>query len=306
MKRLPIWLVAALAAVALGASQVVARPSERNGQIAFDRNSGESLHIIDPDGTDEAKLFDFACCPKWSPDGTRLVVPALTDDGRFTSATLNADGSGLFVLPLDEPGLNADGGVWSPDGRWLAVTAWDDSNSTRNGMYLRRSSGAGRLMLVTRNPYGGRDQYGDFSPDGSAIVFIRHDPARDDAGALFVVNTDGSHLRRITPWGMAGCCIAGWSPDGRWILFDVGGKLYLVQPNGTGLKEIKLHPGGRYDAFEAGWSPDGRRIVFSMYVFRLGQDDIYTADPDGSRLVQVTNTPDHEGQSDWGTHPVVR
>jgi hypothetical protein len=40
-----------------------------------------------------------------------------------------------------------------------------------------------------------------------------------------------------------------------------------------------------------------------MYVVRLGQDDIYTADPDGRHLVQVTNTPEHEGQVDWGTSP---
>jgi Tol biopolymer transport system component len=171
-------------------------------------------------------------------------------------------------------------------------------------MYLRESSGAGRLVLVSRNPYGGRDQYGDFSPDGSALVFMRGDPARD-AAALFVVNTDGSGLRRITPWWLTGCCIVGWSPNGRWILFDMDGKLYLIHPDGTGLKQVRLHPGGRYFAFEPGFSPDGQRIVFSMYVYRLGQDDIYTANLDGSDLFQVTNTPEHEGQADWGTHPTV-
>jgi hypothetical protein len=40
-----------------------------------------------------------------------------------------------------------------------------------------------------------------------------------------------------------------------------------------------------------------------MYVGRNGQDDIFTADPDGTDLIQVTDTPGHEGQVDWGTAP---
>jgi Tol biopolymer transport system component len=292
----------ALVVVLALASTVSAKPFGGNGQIAFDRNSGESLHVINTDGSGETRLFDHsACCPKWSPDGTRIVTPALTEDGRFTSATFNPDGSGLVLLPNPEPGLNADGGVWSPDGAWLAVGGWDDNDPTRNGLYLRRSSGEGPLRRLT-DASGGRDQHGDFSPDGSRIVFLRTTAAHKGAGALFVVNTDGSNVVQITPWGMAGCCTASWSPDGQWILFDARGKLYVVHPEGTGLRQVRLNPGGRYFAFEPAWAPDGKRMVFSMYVFALGQDDIYTADRDGSDLFQVTNTPEHEGQADWGVH----
>ena len=50
---------------------------------------------------------------------------------------------------------------------------------------------------------------------------------------------------------------------------------------------IHLHTGTtQYFAFEPDWSPDGTRIVFCMYIH--GQEDIYTANADGSNLVQVT------------------
>jgi TolB protein len=190
--------------------------------------------------------------------------------------------------------------VFSPDGQWLAVRGWDDTDASRSGIYLRRASDGGGLTLVTRNPTGDPDQHGDFSPDGREVVFIRYDGQRRQGRAVFAAGVDGRNLRQLTPWGMAGCCTTSWSPDGDWILFDARGKLYVVHPDGSGLRQVVVHPGSRYSAFEPAWSPDGRRIVFSMYVSALGQDDIYTAKPDGSDLVQVTDTPQHEGQADWG------
>jgi Tol biopolymer transport system component len=37
-----------------------------------------------------------------------------------------------------------------------------------------------------------------------------------------------------------------------------------------------------------------------------GQEDIYTANADGSNLVQVTNTPAFENGPDWGRSPVAQ
>jgi TolB protein len=121
--------------------------------------------------------------------------------------------------------------------------------------------------------------------------------------ALFVINVDGSGLRRITPWGFSDDD-GGWSPDGTKILFGTRSALYVVHPDGSHLTKIRLATGGHANAFDAGWSPDGTKIVFSLGV-GSGPSDIYTANTDGTDLQQVTNDSSREEKADWGPHPSI-
>ena len=88
---------------------------------------------------------------------------------------------------------------WSPDGKRLACGGFGEPDSSRNGIYTIRSSDGGGLTRMTSNP-GGEDMPGDYSPDGKRLVFARFDQNGDPVG-LYVVKTDGSHLRPITPSG---------------------------------------------------------------------------------------------------------
>lgn len=298
-----------------GAQAVSFRP---NGQIVFDRvnSDGESIITSNPDGSGEHTLSVGGCCGEWSPDGRRLTMAGAAGwpapDGRVGTAIAKPDGSDYHVLPIPVAGLNLGCFPWSPRGTRLACSGWDDNNPARNGVYSVRSADGGGLLRLTRNPYGAIDEPGDYSPDGSRIVFVRENPTVADGPkkALFVMNVNGSHVRQITQWGQAGCCTASWSPDGRWILFDapapakIGHALFVVRPNGSGLHQLRLDTGDSwYDAYEPAWSPDGKYLVFSMYLPSHGQDDIFIARANGGELYQVTNTPDHEGQPDWGPRP---
>ena len=269
-----------------------------NGQIAFIQE--EDVSIANPDGSNARQLVANSCCPHWSPDGSRIAVAASTDLGTITAATLNPDGSGYVRLPIDDPTLNVALGAWSPDGARLASEGWDDADATRNGLYTRRASDGGGLFRVTSNPFGGgHDIPGDYSPDGSRIVFLRENNLRKSGNsAVFVVNIDGSGLRQLTPWGTGGT--PSWSPDGQWILFDGRGLLFVVHPDGSAQSQIHVQAKGPYYAYGPSWSPDGRRIVFGMYLRFNGQNDIFTVAADGTDLVQVTNTPEHEAGPDWG------
>ena len=300
-----------------------------NGQIAFTRLvdpvTGEThIFIANPDGTEEHELPLplVGANAFWSPDGSKLVATFFTNAG-LGPATFNPDGSGFTVL--DVPELPQDRDItcqaWSRDGTLLLCGVISVADPALNGIYNIRASDGGGLTRLTVNPFpptgnfGGGDLPGDYSPDGTQFVFVRAKPGagpvpdRNQSGALFVENADGTGLRQITPYGLAnshGDGFAHWSPDGKEIVFaSAQGLLFVVHPDGTGVRKIPFDTGGSFSfALAPNWSPDGASIVFNLFLQKKGQFDIYTVRSDGSQLVQVTNTPNFEDVPDWGTHPL--
>ena len=277
-----------------------------NGRISYvvDSKGCDDCHVftVMPDGSARVRLTDHAAGgPEWSPDGTRLIFPAIAEDGRVTTATLAADGTGFAVFEIPDPTLNVACWSWSPDGMRLACESWDDTHPDRAGIYTVSSTDGQDLERLTTNPFGGGDFPGEFSPDGTSYVFPRENPQRRHGYvALFIVDADGSGVRRLTPWRM-NAQGASWSPDGERILFGAGGTLFTVRPDGTEITAIEMHTGaGFVYPFDPSWAPDGTRLVFSMYRRRTDQVDIFTVAADGSDLRQITDTRREDGFADWG------
>src|SRR5262249_56902900 len=67
-------------------------------------------------------------------------------------------------------------------------------------------AGKGRRDL-TLNLFSNVD--GSWSPDGGRIAFLRYDWTRSPGTGMFVMNADGSRLRRVAAGGNP-----VWSPDG--------------------------------------------------------------------------------------------
>jgi hypothetical protein len=329
--RLLVALVLAALATATASPPAGAKAAGPNGQIAFSRPdpaTGEPrVFIANPDGTHEHQLLlplpgDG---PVWAPTGGELLVGVFRPEASARPATVNADGSGFRVLEVPQLPSDMDMGcrAWSPDAtRLLCQAIRFGGDPSLNGIYTIRAADGGGLRRLTVNPYpprgdfGGGDVPGDFSPDGSRFVFMRAKPGagpvpdRNQTGALFVENIDGTGLRQLTPYGLANSHdngLAHWSPDGRRILFaSAHGSLFTVRPDGAGLRAIPLKTGGGFSyASTPGWSPDGTRIVFFLFLRTTGQEDIYTARADGTQVAKVTNTPDVEDLADWGSFPLA-
>jgi Tol biopolymer transport system component len=297
----------------------------KNGQVVFTQyDSAGSPHVMiaNPDGTQEHELIlpipsDFS---SWSPDGSKILVNSFPPDGIPQPAIVNPDGSDFTLLSVG--GLPPDAGVicsvWSRDALQLLCQVGANDPSL-NGIYIIRSSDGGGLTRLTVNPFppignfGGGDVPCDYSPDGSQFVFMRAKPGagpvpdRNQSGALFVENADGTRLHQITPYGLVNShdlIPAHWSPDGSEIVFaSAQGSLFVIHPNGTAARQIPLSMAGSYTfAFSPDWSPDGTGVVFSMFSKKAGEVDIYTARADGSQLNQLTNTSDFKDLPNWGSH----
>jgi len=302
-----------------------ASPRGGNGQIAYDRTNfatgDEAVYTANADGTNEQQLAANTCCGGWSHSGNKFALPYSTEDGRIGTATVNADGSGYNQLPINDPTLNVGcGGGWSPNDAELACQGWDDSNPARNGIYTLSSADGSNLTRLTTNPLGGNDEVGSYSPNGKRLVFLRTDQNGDGVG-LFVVKSNGTDLRQITPPGtlIQSGNDGDWSPQGNNIVFsrhvtaDTRGSLWVIHADGSGLREIHVQglscggsvfePNG-FGCHEPRWSPDGKKLIFAGNSPTTGVN-IYTVNADGSSLFQVT----HDGADDdpsWGAHPPVR
>ena len=328
------WLVTLLAIVlvSLTALPAAAKYPGTNGQIAFSHYDDTGAHVFtaNPDGGNPKQLpADDADFAVWSPGGSQILLTICCPSGPPRPAIINADGTGFSLLSVS--GLPAEGDVvcraWSPDAsQLLCQYTGDTTDHSLDGIYTIRVSDGAVLKRLTVNPYpptgnfGGGDIPGDYSPDGRQFVFMRAKPGagpvpdRNQSGALFVENTDGTGLHQITPYGLANShdnATESWSPNGKQILFSgvhgplAGAGLYVVNTDGTGLRAIPLKIGSRSFASTPHWSPDGSKIIFSLFTTKgpgTADEGIATANADGSGLSQITSGGGYDF-ADWGTHP---
>ena len=117
---------------------------------------------------------------------------------------------------------------FAPDGRHIVfahASGRIGHESKVTGSRAPRSCDRSRggKLTVLRRLTGFRGGFGQpqVSPDGAKLVFRRDNSRRirpANGQAIFVVNVNGSGLRRLTPWSLRATG-PDWSPDGSRILF---------------------------------------------------------------------------------------
>jgi len=123
---------------------------------------------------------------------------------------------------------------------------------------------------------------GLWSPDDKKVIFYKE---RDDSGALYLANFDGSNEVRL-PFQANNM---EWSPDGTKVVYQFGRPtpdLYVYTFE-TGKSEVVVE-NPSFDG-DPSFSPDGRRIAFVSG--RDGNPEIYVQDLDGSNLHRLTDHP---------------
>ena len=220
--------------------------SPDGSRLAFVRESGRNadVYVADADGRNVERLTrapsaEFS--PSWSPDGKRIAF-ASNREGRFRIYVMRADGTALRRVSPRAGAGDSHTPSWSPDGRLIAFSS---SHATPENpeIYVVRPDGSG-LRRLTRTKGNvevlGDDGWPRWSPDSKRVVFTSN---RTGNGDVWIMRADGSAQRRLAGVGRRDDWAPAFSPDGTQVAFhslDARGRslLYVVRPNGTGLRSL--------------------------------------------------------------------
>lgn len=153
--------------------------------------------------------------PVWSPDSKRLIYVSERDRAANIYAYDFASGR---ETALTTGAARNTGPVWSPDGKALAYV--------RDGKEVRVMSfdPAGKVAsdrVLYQGPLGGFDETPlSWAPDSRWLAFNVTDRRAFDN--VNVVSLDGGAARPVTFLANGNVGKAAWSPDGKYILVDMG------------------------------------------------------------------------------------
>lgn len=142
-------------------------------------------------------------------------------------------------------------------------------------------------------------------PPGDSSGLIAFDTRRDGSATrevshIYLMNADGTGVRRLSDMAELSDFQPTWSPDGQKIAFvsyrngDVATQIYVMNADGSGQTRLTNDPTGNA---QPAWSPDGKRIAFSTR--RDGNTEIYVMNADGTAEIRLTNTAGDDYWPAW-------
>ena len=281
-----------------------------------------ALEVMHADGMEPSRLMQvdlesdlsglyFYLQPAWSPDSTEIAF--WSNDGIYI---VGANGSNLRRL------TNSDrfdvGPAWSDDGTKIAFTSLRVSDeSFESEIYVVNADGSNLRRLTNSDRF---DAGPAWSPDGTKIAFtslrVSDESFEGESfeSEIYVVNADGSNLRRLTNSDRFDAGPA-WSPDGTKIAFwssrdgvtddNINVDINVMDADGSNPTRL-TRMGADALAEEAGislvaWSPDGTRIAFQA----PGLDgnsynaEIYVVDAGSGDLTRLTQNSALDSLPSW-------
>lgn len=275
-------------------------------EAAGGKTSSKEIIVMDWDGADQQPITSnqtISLSPAWSTKGDKVAYTQFAFHTR--SKLRNAD---LFIYDLNtkkrfmlsyRKGINS-GAAFLPGDDELLLTM---SSSDNPDIFRIHTDGSGQPVPLTHGPNKALNVEPAVSPDGKRVAFSSD---RSGRPMIYVMNIDGSHVKRLTFAGTYNSTPA-WSPDGQTLaigILDVNHfDIFTIKADGTGLTRLTdaKKPNGRPANNESpSWSPDGTHITFVSD--RTGKRQIYVINADGTNERRVTQDHANWDRPKWSPY----
>ncbi len=181
-----------------------------------DRDDPTELYAMDRHGGDLQRLTFSSVDNYWpalSPDGSHVAFRRGADEQAEIHILRRSDGA---VTRLTHNSYYDDRPAWSPDGAQIVFVS-DPSDAYLDYLWIMNADGSDAYELLS-GPVASAPKW---SPTGERIAFAAY-PGGSSFAELWVVNADGSGARQVfkSTNATTGAVPGGWTPDGRYILYE--------------------------------------------------------------------------------------
>lgn len=247
------------------------------------RDDRLQLYAINPDGTGEICISKSAYNEGYADvnPGGRKIAFTSDEHGKSEIYTMNADGTDRTRLTVhDDYDIHPR---WSPDGSKIMYMS--SHGKDKWDVMIMNADGSDNTLIIENG------NTPEWSPDGQQIAF-----SSDMFGSneIYIANTDGSNISRLSFTPLVSDTGPVWSSDGQSLLFcqhpyTLDGplynkmELYIMAKNGTNTIRLTCNDVEDSNTY---WSPDGSRITFNSLID--GHYQVFIMNADGSDVHQIT------------------
>jgi Tol biopolymer transport system component len=230
-------------------------------KIAFasSHDGSSQIYITDENGNNPTKLTfdnenDF---PVWLPDGKHIAFR--TTDGKglwwWRIANIETDEISQFSEPSYDFFFQTP--AWSSDGQYLAYMSLIEQQQRNDGssqIHIKNADGSSDIAL-TNDVWANINPV--WSPDNTRMAFLSERDGNYNMFALYVMNKDGTNIKKLTEPSYPENVTFSWSPDGQQIVIssDVSlGNIYVIDIATRNSREL-LHLANGESASAPSWQP---------------------------------------------------